>query len=272
MSLLVTLPVGILLVILCFFVLLRFVTRQPLRTGFITAILASMLYIVFALRFWQGGDVFAIHLALYLVTVYILTVLTHQRMKSANGRFRVHWAPVLIIGFFVVVVGFDSVFVYLAQRGIGPNWAHRLLPLPRSGNHVESHYPGIISHDFQEKEAEYNAYQAERAHQKQLGWHSRIGWEKAAVMNRRNRLMISLKDDQHQAIEGASVEGRFLFPGDARLDKAFTMHAIGEGMYAVDLSLARAGTWDLVLSIRRHNDKLELRTTTTIEHTLARHD
>lgn len=272
MSLLITLPTGIILVILTYFVLLRFVTRQPLRTGFTTAILTSVLYIAFALRFWQGGDVFAIHLALYLVTVYILTVLSHQRVHTAAGKFRLHWAPLLIVGFFVVVVGFDSIFVYLAQRGIGPNWAQRLLPSPRSGYLVESRYPGIISHDFQEKEAEYNAYQADRAHQKKLGWHSRIGWKKAAVMNERNRLMISLRDDQHQAIENARIEGRFLFPGDARLDKVFRMREVGNGMYTADLSLARAGTWDLVLTIRRNGDQLELRTTTTIEHPLARHD
>ncbi|MEJ2361931.1 MAG: FixH family protein, partial [Gammaproteobacteria bacterium] len=242
------------------------------RTGFTTAILTSVIYIGFAIRYWQGGDVFAIHLALYLVTVYILTVLTHQRMTAGKGRFKLHWAPAAIVGFFVVVVGFDSVFVYLAQRGIGPDWAQRILPAPRSGNAIESRYPGIISHDFQEKEAMYNAYQAERARQRQLGWHSRIGWARAAVMNQDNRLMVMLKDDQHRAIDNARIRGRFLFPGDARRDKVFEMHPAGGGLYTADLKLGRAGTWDLILSIRRNSDKLELRTTTTIEHPLAQHD
>lgn len=272
MSLLITLPIGILLVILTFFLMLQFVTRQPVRTGITTGLLTTVVYVAFAIRYWQGGDVFAIHLALFLVTVYILSVLSHQRMSAGKGTFRLHWAPAAIVGFFVVIVGFDSVFVYLAQRGIGPGWAQRILPAPRSGNKVESRYPGIISHDFQQKEAEFNAYQAERARQKQLGWESHIGWERTALINRNNRLMVSLKDEQQQAIKDAVIQGRFLFPGDASLDKVFTMHSVGGGLYAADLNLSRAGTWDLVLSITRNSDKLELRTTTTIEHPQTRHE
>jgi len=270
-SLLITLPVGILLIILIFFGLQRFVTKTPLRTGFVTAILTTLIYVGFAIRFWQGGDVFAVHIALYLITVYILTITGHQRYTSGNSG-RLHWAPATIVGFFVVIVSVDSVFIVFAQRGIGPDWAHHLLPTPESGNKVESRFPGIISHDFHEKEAEFNAYQAERAKQKALGWQSQIGWKDTAVINQTNRLLVSLKDAKQQAIENATINGHFLFPGDAKQDQIFTMHAVGGGMYTADLSFSRAGTWDLVLSISRNSDKLELRTTTTIENPQIRHD
>lgn len=272
MSLLITLPVGILLVLLCFFTLQRFVTKTPLRTGFITAIITTVVYVGFAIRFWQGGDVFAVHIALFLITVYILTITGHARYTSGQTSHKLHWAPATIVGFFVVIVSVDSVFIVFAQRGIGPDWARHLLPTPQSGNAVESRFPGIVSHDFHEKEAEFNAYQAERAKQKALGWQSHIGWKDTATINQNNRLLVSLKDVQQQAIENANISGRFLFPGDVKLDKVFTMHSIGGGLYAVDLSFSRAGTWDLVLSISRNSDKLELRTTTTIEHPQARHD
>ncbi|MBI1423590.1 MAG: hypothetical protein GC149_09010 [Gammaproteobacteria bacterium] len=272
MSLLITLPVGILLVIVCFFALQRFVTIRPLRTGFVTAVLTTLIYVGFSLRFWQGGDVFAVHIALYLITVYILTITGHQRYTSGETSRRLHWAPAAIIGFFVVIVSVDSVFIVLAQRGVGPDWARHILPTPESGNALESRFPGVVSHDFHEKEAEFNAYQAERAKQKALGWESRIGWEETATINRGNRLKVSLKDAQQQAIEDATIMGHFMFPGDVKLDKVFTMHSIGGGMYAADLSMDRAGTWDLVLSIERNRDKLELRTTTTIENPQAQHE
>lgn len=271
MSLLVTLPIGIILVIVLFFGLQRFVTKTPLRTGFTTAILTSVFYVAFAIRYWQGGDVFAVHIALFLITVYILTVTGHQRYVT-GGSGRLHWAPMTIIGFFVVLVSVDSVFIVFAQRGIGSGLASFLLPKPRSGMHAESRFPGVVSHDFHEKEKQFNAYQEERAHQKALGWQTQIGWQDTAVINQPSRLMVSLKDKTQQAIEDAEVSGHFLFPGDASLDHVFIMHSLGKGMYVADLEFGRAGTWDLVLSIQRKNDKLELRTTTTIEHPQARHD
>ena len=134
MNLLITLPVGILLVIISFFLLLRFVTRQPLRTGFVTAVLTSVLYVAYAIRYWPGADVFAVHIALFLIMVYILTITSHQRKVSGATSWRMHWAPAAIIGFFVVLVSVDSVFIVLAERGVGKDWARRILPLPRSGS------------------------------------------------------------------------------------------------------------------------------------------
>ena len=272
MNMLITLPVGILLVLLCFFALQRFVTVTPLRTGFITALLTSAIYVGFAIRFWPGGDVFAVHIALYLITVYILTVTGHARYASGATGWRIHWAPATIIGFFVVIVSVDSVFVVLAERGVGLNWGSHILPAPQSGNKVESRFPGIVSHDFHEREAEFNAYQAERAKQKALGWQSHIGWEQTATINQHNRLLVSLKDAQQQTIDDAMISGHFMFPGNVKLDRVFSMHPLGGGVYAVDLSLSRAGTWDLVLSISRNTDKLELRTTTTIENPQAQNE
>jgi len=272
LNLLITLPVGILLVIIMFFLLQRFVTRTPLRTGVVAAVLTSVLYIAYTIPFWPGGDVFAVHIALFLITVYILAITGHQRMKSGTGSRRLHWAPATIIGFFVVVVSVDSVFIYLAQRGVGPDWAQRILPTPGSGGQVESHFPGVISHDFQQKEALFNAYQAERAQQRALGWESHIGWDRTATSDRRNRLLLSLHDKDKQAIVDAEVSGRFLFPGDLKLDRKFQMRSLGEGLYAAELQLERAGTWDLVLTISHKGDKLELRTTTNVEHPQAGHD
>jgi nitrogen fixation protein FixH len=272
LNLLITLPVGILLVIIMFFLLQRFVTRTPLRTGFSAAVLTSVLYVGYTIPFWPGGDVFAVHIALFLITIYILSITGHQRMKSGVVSRRLHWAPATIIGFFVVVVSVDSVFIYLAQRGVGPGWAQRILPTPGSGGQVESHFPGVISHDFQQKEALFNAYQAERAQQRALGWESHIGWDHTATSDRRNRLLLSLHDKDKQAIVDAEVSGRFMFPGDLKLDRKFQMHSLGGGMYAADLQLERAGTWDLVLTILRKADKLELRTTTNVGHPQAAHD
>jgi signal transduction histidine kinase len=101
LNLLITLPVGILLVIIMFFLLQRFVTRTPLRTGFSAAVLTSVLYVGYTIPFWPGGDVFAVHIALFLITIYILSITGHQRMKSGVVSRRLHWAPATIIGIYL---------------------------------------------------------------------------------------------------------------------------------------------------------------------------
>lgn len=264
MNLLITLPVGMLLVALCFFVLLRFAKLPPLSVGLIMAVVTVVLYVAFSLWHWQGGDVFAVHIALYLITVYVLTIVSNARRAAGSGRKRLHWAPVLIVGFFAVVVSVDSVFILLAQRGVDREWARRILPAPRSGGEVESRFPGVVSHDFREKEAQFNAYQAQRELQEARGWQFQIGWEQAATVNQSNRLLLYLQDAQQQNITDATIQGRFLYPGDLALDQAFTMRAVGDGLYETQVRFSKAGPWDLVLSIVRNNERHELRMTTTI--------
>jgi nitrogen fixation protein FixH len=272
MNLLITLPSGILLVILCFFILLRVARLQPLSTGFSTALLTLVSYVAFAMWRWPGGDVFAVHIALYLITVYVLTVISHSRKTAGAGARRLHWAPLAIVAFFLVVVSVDSVFIVLAQRGVGKDWSRWILPTPRSGGQVESHFPGIVSHDFREKEKQFNAYQTQRELQQARGWQFHIGWEQTATINQRNRLLLAVTDAQQNKISDARIRGHFLFPGNAKLDQVFEMRLQPDGLYAADLTLNRAGTWDLVLSISRNSEQHELRTTTTIENPATTHE
>lgn len=272
MNLLITLPVGMLLVALSFFMLLRFAKLQPLTAGLVTTVLTVAVYTAVSIWRWQGGDVFAVHIALYLITVYVLTIISNARKTAGPSSRRWHWAPALIIGFFVVVVSVDSVFILLAQRGVDKEWARRILPTPRGGGEVESRFPGVVSHDFREREEQFNAYQAQRDLQQARGWQFQIGWEKTATINQNNTLMLSLQDAQQQAIADAIISGRFMYPGDARLDQTFSMQSLGDGLYQADIRFSKAGPWDLVLSVARNSELHELRTSTTILINHAKHE
>jgi hypothetical protein len=117
---------------------------------------------------WPGGDVFAIHLAIYLLASLACGMLLGTR---SGGR-GLHWGPATLIGFFIFVAVTGAVFVSVAERGLNPTlWVRDwLLPEPVSRREVTSMFPGVISHDFHKKEALYNQYLQQVERQRQRGW------------------------------------------------------------------------------------------------------
>ena len=79
-----------LLVALCFFMLLRFGKLQPLTAGLVTTVLTVAVYAGVSIWRWQGGDVFAVHIALYLITVYVLTIISSARKAGGPSSRRLH--------------------------------------------------------------------------------------------------------------------------------------------------------------------------------------
>lgn len=265
MNLLITLPLGVVIILLVFFGLRRMLRQTPASAALFTAIMTMLVYGSMSALFWQGADVFAIHLAIYLVTVYALAIIGSARADTGQGKRRLHWAPALLIGFFLVVVLVDSVFILLAQQGVGDEWVRRLLPEPRSGGEVRSVFPGVVSHDFREKENQFNEYQAMREVQNQRNWQVRIGWDKPAISGEQNRLLLKVTKQDGSPLLDAQVSGRLLYPADAQQDQAFTMQHTMDELYQADLNPQRAGQWDLVLFIRRGEDVHELRAATIIQ-------
>ena len=265
MNLLITLPLGVAIILLMFFSLRRMLRQTPASAALITAIFTMLVYGGISAWYWQGADVFAIHLAIYLITIYALAIIGSSRDQTAQGKRRWHWAPALLVGFFLFVVLIDSVFIILAQQGVGDEWARRLLPEPRSGGEVRSVFPGVVSHDFREKENQFNEYQAMREVQSQRNWQVRIGWDKPAISGEHNRLLLKVTKQDGTPLLDARVSGRLLYPGDAQQDQAFIMQHTVDELYQADLNPQRAGQWDLVLFIRSGEEVHELRAATIIQ-------
>ena len=90
MNLLISLPAGILLIIMSFYVSTKVFKGSSYMLGGVFALIVAMVYSMLAAISWPGADVFAIHLALYLLTVYGMTIVTSQNRKKS----KLHWAPV----------------------------------------------------------------------------------------------------------------------------------------------------------------------------------
>ena len=265
MNLLLTLAVGLALIILAFLGLNRGLRLPGRQAAVILAILTLGFYLPYALLHWEGADVLAIHLAVYLMTVFVLGLLAHQREQKlpANGRsFR--WGPGMIIGFFAVIIAMDSIFVTLANNGMGGKVAEFLLPKPRHAETISSHFPGVISHDFQKKEALYNNYLHQVEAQKERGWQVHYGWVSEAIARQASAFQVQARDKQGQNITGAQVEARFLRPSDKQQDFSLNLPEVEPGMYRADVTPPLPGLWQVVIVVQRGSDVHEVRASTDV--------
>lgn len=240
------------------FLLLNRVLRVNGKTaGMIIALLVLLIYVPWAILVWPGADVFAIHLAILLTFAYALGM-----VGSRVGR-RWHWAPALIVAFFALVIATNVVFLGVAEQGITGLFA-RLLPAPRGSEVVDSRFPGTVSHDYQEKEAQYNTYLRQVEAQQARGWQVRKGWQYRPVVGQPATFIVAVDDRDGAPIGGADVSGRFLRTSNSRDDIAFTMDEVAPGEYRTSLTMPLHGLWQLVLQVRLGEALHEVRADTSV--------
>lgn len=264
-NILVSLLGGVALISMVFLLVHRFSQLNGKATALLVALLVIGIYVPISILQWPGGDVFAIHIAIYLVTVYVLGIISSQRdTQQAGGGKAFHWGPVSIVVFFLVIMAADSVFIMLAQRGVDNKLAQWLLPKPESGGKVSSHFPGTVSQDYRQKEAEYNAYLQRMAEQRERDWQINKGWETTPVAGKTAQFKLSIADKNGEPVDGALVEGKFMRPGNVKLDVPIVLTESEQGTYHTSLSLPQPGRWELLLLIRKDDIVHELKATTTV--------
>ena len=246
---------------LILYLLLRRVGRMNSKSAAVVVALASLLvYVPRALLSWPGADVFAIHLAIYLILAYILGIVG-QRREAGNGW---HWAPALLVLFFAFIVGMNVVFLGVAEQGISGIFAE-LLPQPRSADVADSRFPGTVARDFQKKEALYNAYLEQVKEQHQRGWQVQKGWLAQPVVGQPAVFLVRVTDAGGEPVSGAHVTGQFLRTSNSNYDMDFAMTETSPGEYRLETRLTQPGLWQLVLMIRRGEDLHEIQAITSVK-------
>ena len=267
MNLLITLPVGIVLIMVSFLLLSRVYKGSAYALGGIFALVVAMVYSMLAAIFWPGADVFAIHIALYLLSIYGMTIVMSQRQQKLDGeKAKLHWAPTTLFVFFGIILVTDSVLIFLAQSGMSPEWAERILPEPRGRGTVRSVFPGVVSHDFREKSDQFNEYKQQREQQATLGWKIKLGWKDEAYSQIENILYVEIKTLEGINLNDAEVVAQFLYPGDSKFDQTLFLARDIKGIYSTNVTLGKLGDWDMILNIRHKTGRHELRTKTAVQH------
>lgn len=269
-DMLYTLLGGVVLIAIVFVLLYRFTHMGGKVVAGMTAMLVIGITMPIVILDWPGADVFAIHIAVYLVTVYVLGIVAAQRdarkqAGSEEGWF--HWGPAALVIFFMLVIGADSIFIFLAQKGVDSEIAGWLLPAPRSGAEVSSHFPGVVARDYRKQHEEFNQFQQRMQEQQERGWQVQKGWLGEARAREVSRFKLHVTDNAGTPIRDAQVKGVFMRAGNTRLDQNFTMQSQADepGSYLAELTLPEAGRWELLLRIRKGEALHEIKATTTVE-------
>lgn len=268
-NLILTLGAGVGLCLLAFALIYRFTQLRSYQVSL--AVIVAMLCVLVPLQivFWQGVDVFAIHLALFIVTPYGLGIITAQweanRGTPRRGGRWFHWAPATIVAFFLVVATVDAMIITLANNGMPSGLVGRILPEPRSGaEHVTSFFPGTVANDYFKKEPLFNQHLASLAEQEARGWEVRQGWLGTPVLGRETVFQVKVVDGEGRPLDGARVLGTFARPSDERLDQSVSLDAVAPGVYQAPLSLPMPGAWEVRLHVERDGDVHEQRGITSV--------
>jgi len=256
-DLLTGLGIGVAGILLAYLLFTRVFKLQGKAAAMAVALLAILFYVPWAIINWPGADIFAINLAIFLTLAYGLGMIGSRVGKGW------HWAPALIVSFFVGVIVINVVFVTVAEQGITGLFAE-LLPKPKGSEVADSRFPGVVSHDFQEKEALYNAYLEEVQAQKQRGWQVRYGWLGKPRQQQPAELVLLVTDREGRPLSGARVEGSFLRTSSSRDDFTFEMNEVAQGKYQTQISMPLPGLWRMVLRVHRGEDQHEIRATTSV--------
>ncbi len=259
-DLLFSLAAGALLIVLANLGLVRFARWSARQAAAAVALATVGLYVPYGIIRWPGGDVFAIHLGIYLLGSLACGMLFGAR---AGGR-SLHWGPAAICGFFVFVAVLGAVFVSVAERGLNPTLWGWLFPEPSDRREVTSMFPGVIARDFHKKEALYNQYLQQVERRRQRGWQIRKGWLNEPVAGQPARFRATVQTREGEPVTGAAVAGQFLRPSTSTLDVDFNLTETAPGVYESPVSLPVAGHWNLVLQIRKGEELHEIQASTQV--------
>lgn len=259
-DLLLGLALGTGLIVLANLILVRFARTSAKQAAAGVALTTLGLYVPYAIVRWPGGDVFAIHLGIYLLASLACGIFLSAR---AGGR-GLHWGPAAIGGFFVFVAVSGAVFVAVAEHGLTSTLRSWLLPEADSKREVTSMFPGVISHDFHKKEALYNQYLQQVERQRQRGWQVDKGWLNEPVAGEPAVFRVAVRTREGEPLTDATVTGQFIRPSTSRLDVAFELAEASPGVYESKLTLPAAGNWNLVLQVRKGDDLHEIRAGTRV--------
>ena len=222
--------------------------------GVISGALPILAIMFYSLSHWPGGDVVALHLALYVATAIVLT-LTGDR-KVGEPRQRIHWIPKIIIGFFLTLALLMAVFVSISIRGLPLSIAQWAMP-NAGGKQVYTAFSGVVPHDEAAAQV-VSQYMNKSLRQRQLDWRIEVEGLDQLKLGPAGEVTVSASDSAQQPIEGATVTLTIKHPADgADKGKSANLSSFAPGRYRTRVGVDRPGLWVAVLMIERGQDTFE---------------
>lgn len=213
----------------------------------VRAILAGtiplVVYFALIVGNWPGLDVVAIHISVFFATALVLLALSQFRKRGS----RLHWAPKLLMLFFVGLALLMGGFLYIANQGlpepIGRVW------LGSRGGPVYSGFSGVVPHG-QNAASAISSELSEAHREAQLGWLVEVNGLDSPGTTR--QIEIHVKDRTGLPVD--RIEGKLMLQRPGAIEPALTLplNAVEGGVYIGALTLPATGRWVADLELMRN--------------------
>ncbi|NTV94659.1 MAG: hypothetical protein HGA75_04495 [Thiobacillus sp.] len=215
----------------------------------------SFAYLVYAVGHQVGLDTVTLHVIAY-PTVAVLLGMTNS--EKAKRQSTVHWAPKLLIGFFLALMVIMASFVYIAGQGVPPAVAQLLLP-DIAGKNVHTGFAGVVEH---QQDAAKGIGQHLRMEDKlaKLGWQVEVSGLADIHSGQPAPVTVHIVDAAGRPVEAVAVSLVLGRPGQSG-QTPVALAGSGDG-YRGLLADLEAGAWVAQLRLARGQDVI------TLEHTL----
>lgn len=235
MNTMTTLSGGLLAVLVLYLIGGRFPALPPILRALLAGLLPLLAYFLLIVGRWPGLDVAAMHISVFLAAGLVLYAVTQFRRRSAG---RMHWAPKLLIAFFLGLVVINGSLLYIASNGLpgalGRWW------LGSDGGAVHSGFSGVVEHGQSAAKA-VSSELSQTHRESELGWQVEVGGLDGSDSSR--AIEVRVRDRTGLPVERLDAEVHLLRPGAAQPAHTVALDTLGAGVYGGMLALPAGGRW-----------------------------
>lgn len=235
--------------------------RQGHLSNFWAAVMAAGLtsgaYLIYAVARWPGLDVVTLHVVAYPTVAVLLSQLYGAKAEHSKT---LHWAPKLMIAFFLSLSLIFGALVYVAGSGLPPSLARVFLPNIEAGKNIHTGFAGVVEH-HQEAAKVIGQHQKMEARLARLGWQLEATGLDSATAGESVPVVLNLRDRDGAGVEGVAASLELLRPGQ-KTGETLPLTPARPGEYLGRLSPREAGSWVARLYLKQQGENIVL------EHTL----
>ena len=201
------------------------------------AALPSFAYMAYTISNWPGLDVLTKHVIAYPTVALLLYQIDGAKGGASE---KLHWAPKLIVGFFVVVTIVLGGLVYIAGKGVPPSMAQWLLPNV-NGKTVHTGFAGVVAHGDEASKSIAHHRNMENKLAKH-GWNVEVFGLDALKAGFPGDVRLLVNNKEGQPVVNLKVALELGRPGQPAQSQ-FKFSTGSDGSYRAQVLLPASGEW-----------------------------
>lgn len=245
---------GALLIVALYYLLRAFGVSNYWR-GVISGTVSVTAYLAISISSWPGGDVVSMHMAVFLATATVLTLIGQRKAGAVK---KLHWGPKLIIGFFLLLFVIDGGLLMISGQGVPPAVAKWFLPAPakKSANPPHTAFSGVVPHG-EEAAKTISQFMKSAEKQRRLGWNVTISGLEGLKQGSQASVSVAAHDASALPLRGASVKLAIVRPGLATPEQLSELVETDPGIYRGQVTMTLPGVWIAALQLQRGDERYE---------------